>query len=379
MNNPLVSVIILSYNNFSYIYEALKSLLEQDYSNIELIISDDGSKDFSKSEIEDFLLENKKTNIKNIKFLINEKNLGTVKCINNAIKKSQGEFIIFFAADDAFYDQKSISKFIDAFKKLPKDEFIVTAQLGMYDINLQKLIKLFVSKQHIELLRKNSPKELFSEMADKCITAAASTCYRKRLFEKVGYFDERYKLIEDWSSALRFSRLGIKYHYADFIAFKHRDGGVSHGNINGEKKLNKKYDLDLINIMKYEVLPYLSLLSEVQKKAFMTFYKSHEWRFKYNYVFKNASREERRAFIKNNLGLILKSNYMDLKRYFVDQLDGKKFKLFVLSLLLIMAPFSPVEVIHFGWFMINILIIITAYQLYRIFVLRAYDILKFLI
>jgi len=379
MNNPLVSVIILSYNNFSYIYEALRSLLEQDYSNIELIISDDGSKDFNKSEIEDFLLENKKNNIKNVNFLINEKNLGTVKSINNAIKKSRGEFVIFFAADDAFYDHKCLSKFIAAFKKLPQDEFIVSAQLGMYDISLQKLIKLFVSKQHIELLKKNSPKELFSEMANKCITAAASTCYRKKLFEKVGYFDERYKLIEDWSSALKFSRLGIKYHYVDFIAFKHRDGGVSHGNVNGEKRLNKKYDLDLINIMKYEVLPYLNLLSEAQKKTFMTFYKSHEWRFKYNYVFKIASREERRAFIKNNLGLILKSNYIDLKRYFVDQLDGKKFKLLIFSIFLILFPLSPVEIVRFGWFIVNILIIITAYQLYRIFILRAYDILKFLI
>lgn len=378
MNQPLVSVIILSYNNYSYFYEALNSLLSQDYPNIELIISDDGSKKFNKQEVEKYLLKNKGKNLKRYSFIINQKNLGTVKSINNAIKATSGEFVIFFAADDAFYNQKTISKFVSAFEPLPPSEFIVTAQLGMYDINLKRLIKLFVNKKHINFLKAKSPQELFAEMADKCITAAASTCYRKSLFEKHGYFDERYRLIEDWSSALHFSRIGLKYHYSDFIAFKHRDGGVSHGNVNGEKKLNNQYDLDLLNIMKYEVLPYLKLLNEQQKKNFMIFYKNHKWNYEYTYIYSNSKISERRLFIKKNIDLILTSNYLLLKRYFVDQIGGKKFKLLITSLFLIFNPFFPTEIVAFGWICINVLIIITTYQLYKIFIPRFYDLFKFL-
>lgn len=379
MNRPLVSVILLSYNNYSYIYEALDSVLNQDYPNIELIISDDGSSNFDRPAIEKYLSKNQKKNISHSVFIVNKKNLGTVKSVNNAIKKAQGEYILFFAADDAFYDQKGVSRFMDAFRKLPPREYIVTAQLGMYDIHLRKLIKLFISKSDIELLKKQDPQELFNQMANRCITAAASTCYRASLFKKYGYFDERYRLVEDWSSALRFSRLGLKFHYTDFVAFKHRDGGVSHGNIYGEKKLNKQYDSDLLNIMKHEVLPHLKLLSPSQKEKFMTFYKDHEWRFKYNYQFTNSSRTEKRLFVEKNWRLMLKGNYLDLKQYFIDQLEGKKLKLLIISLFFILIPGMPLSIIRIGWVGLHILLIITAYQLYKIFGPRLYDFLRFLI
>ena len=64
--NPLISIIIVSYNNYKYIYNAIDSVLSQDYPNIELIISNDASPDFDKIAIEKYLKKNSKKNIKNI-------------------------------------------------------------------------------------------------------------------------------------------------------------------------------------------------------------------------------------------------------------------------------------------------------------------------
>ena len=125
MKKPLISIIILSYKNYHYIYEALDSVLCQDYPNIEIVISNDGSDDFDKKAVEKYLKINRKNNIKNIIVNNNPKNIGTVKNINIAINLSKGEYIIMFAADDAMYDCRVMSQLSDAFNNLPKKELVV--------------------------------------------------------------------------------------------------------------------------------------------------------------------------------------------------------------------------------------------------------------
>lgn len=390
-SKPLISVVILSYNNYRYFYEALDSLLQQDYPNIELILSNDGSADFDEQAIKQYLDQNKGPNIKNVVIRNNKQNLGTVKSINNAIKVARGKYVNFFAADDAFYDTKVLSNFMQAFHSLSDDEYIVAAQLGMYDIYLDKVIKLFVDKTTIKFLKNASPLEAFNEMSTRCLVAAASTCYKKELFEKYGYFDERYRLVEDWSSALRFSRLGIKFNYFDFIAFKHRDGGISHGNVHGEVKLNRAYDEDILNIMKYEVKPYLKLLSDKQKEKFMATYSDCEWRFAFRYRFTHSTRLERRDFVLQNFQLMSFGLYRDLRQYLIDQLVGKKLKIFLFATLFLLITSLPIDLIsNSPSFMLRLirvtaliimgqLLFLTVYQLYKIIWTRMIKLIKFVI
>ena len=76
-NFPLVSVICLSYNHEAYVVEALNSVINQTYPNLELLIADDCSDDNSIGVIKDWV-----KNHPEVHFSTNEKNLGNTKTFN---------------------------------------------------------------------------------------------------------------------------------------------------------------------------------------------------------------------------------------------------------------------------------------------------------
>ena len=106
----LISVIVLTYKNQMYIKETLKSILEQDYPRIELVISDDASGCFNREDIERFIQEHQSNNIESLVININEKNLGTVKHANFIISKTMGDFIKFVPCGDKFYNSNSLKE-----------------------------------------------------------------------------------------------------------------------------------------------------------------------------------------------------------------------------------------------------------------------------
>ena len=108
-NFPLVSVICLSYNHEAYVVEALNSVINQTYPNVELLIADDCSKDNSVAVINDWLKEHS-----NVHFIANEINLGSNKTFNQLAKIAKGEYIIDLAADDVLFPnciEKQIATF----------------------------------------------------------------------------------------------------------------------------------------------------------------------------------------------------------------------------------------------------------------------------
>lgn len=335
----LISIILISYKNYQYIYEALDSILCQNYPNIEIIISNDCSDDFDKKAIKEYLEKYKKQNIRNIIINNNKKNIGTVKNCNKAIKISKGEYITIFAADDALYNSKVISKLIASFEILPKNELIVTSQTNMYDVRLKKLIQPFISKTNKNKIKELTPEKLFTEMSTQCILPGSGTCYKREIFKKYGYFDEKYVLIEDYSSALKLSRLGIKYNYFDFISIKHRDGGISHGNINGENQVNKQYNLDILNILTNEVLPFTKTFNKKQKNKFLEHYKNFVFMYKYKYKYQNGARYEKIQFVKKYWKNLISSFSQEIYREIIAQLEGKKFKVFLLGVLIYIFSF----------------------------------------
>jgi len=144
-NFPLVSVICLSYNHEAYVVEALNSVINQTYTNVELLIADDCSIDNSVRVIQDWL-----KNHPNVFFLTNEKNLGNTKTFNQLAKKARGEFIIDLATDDILLPN-CIEKQVSAFQNSNyKNLGIVYGNLVEIDENGNFIRNYYTEEEHPE-------------------------------------------------------------------------------------------------------------------------------------------------------------------------------------------------------------------------------------
>ena len=110
MIDDYVSIILPCYNTSAFISETIKSILKQSYVQFELIIVNDGSTDNS----EQIILSFKDLRVK----LINQNNQGVSSARNSGLKLAQGEFIIFFDADDIMSDDFLQSR-INVLKLMP--------------------------------------------------------------------------------------------------------------------------------------------------------------------------------------------------------------------------------------------------------------------
>ncbi len=98
MKNPKVSVVIPAYNHEKYVGEAIQSVLDQTFQDLELIIINDGSTDNTETEILKFKDER-------IRYFSQE-NRGLSATLNRGIKLARGEFFNFLPSDDAFLREK---------------------------------------------------------------------------------------------------------------------------------------------------------------------------------------------------------------------------------------------------------------------------------
>lgn len=103
--NPLVSVIVPAYNAATTIESVLNGLLAQTYSNIEIIVVNDGSSDDTAVIIENAAKQDKRVK------LVNQSNAGPGAARNAGLQRAQGQFVMFFDADDDF-DPKIIQTMV---------------------------------------------------------------------------------------------------------------------------------------------------------------------------------------------------------------------------------------------------------------------------
>lgn len=110
INSPLVSIICLCYNHARFVEEALLSVLNQTYKNIEIIVCDDASTDSSWEKILTLKLKFPSINIYQ-----NIDNQGNCKTFNNALALCNGKYIVDFATDDVMFPER-IEKQVEFFE-----------------------------------------------------------------------------------------------------------------------------------------------------------------------------------------------------------------------------------------------------------------------
>lgn len=264
MKPPLVSICIPTYNGERFIAEALESAMAQTYPNIEVIVSDDASKDKT-LEIVEFYKGKTERPIKIFNHLPN----GIGANWNNSIKKANGEYIKFLFQDDVL-EPTCISEMITVIEADPsvglvasKRDFIIDdgflndeTKLWIENYgDLQDTLKLnFVNGQaSIDTTLFSSP-EFFKSPLNK-IGEPTVVLFRKETVKEFGYFDESLKQILDyefWYRILKHKKIIILEN--KLVSFRLHAQQAT--NVNKAQEIP---DYDLYEKILYR--EYLSLLS----------------------------------------------------------------------------------------------------------------------
>lgn len=196
----LVSVVVICYNAETTIIETLESVKNQTYSNIELVVSDDCSKD-NTVDIASEWIEKNKSRFSHTKLLESKKNKGVVANCNRGISAASGTYIQVVAGDDRLVQEAVEEKYYFAKEKqLP----IVLCKVKPFGKNS---VKVHVMRQYFAnvyaILQMDKKEQLHKNLMRNYIPGTMCIFFEKDFFKIMGGYDTSFPMIEDWPFALK--------------------------------------------------------------------------------------------------------------------------------------------------------------------------------
>lgn len=176
-----VSIVLPTYNGEKYIRESIDSVINQTFTDWELIIVNDCSTDNTPLIIQEYANQDSR-----IKVIHNRTNQKLPKSLNIGFTYAEGEYLSW-TSDDNYYLPNAIEK-MSQYLDMQKDTYLVCAD--MYYINANGIVTG-------RFARYNSDSMCFSNCVGACFM------YRKKVLEKIGGYDLNMFLIEDYDYWLR--------------------------------------------------------------------------------------------------------------------------------------------------------------------------------
>lgn len=195
MNNPLVSICIISYNSEKTIIETLESIKKQTYEMIELIISDDCSTDNTICVVQEWLNENSSRFI-SVKFLTALSNQGIAINLKKAVDVSTGTWIKVLAGDDLLRDD-CIQVYIKNVKKYPRVQFFTCRVKVFSSDNISDLSKIQFFYDYLNYLQHSSKSEKKRLSSYKMIYPGPEWFFSRELYNSVGGIDINYSMLDE--------------------------------------------------------------------------------------------------------------------------------------------------------------------------------------
>ncbi|MDM5436308.1 glycosyltransferase [Bacillus hominis] len=198
---PFVSVVIAAYNEEKVITKTIRSILDSDYREFEVIVVDDGSKDGTSKVIQEAFHKHPKV------CLIQKENGGKSSAMNLGFQKSRGEIIVTLDAD-TIIAQDAISLMIRHF-----ENHNVAAVSGNVKVGNRR--NLLTTWQHVEYITGfNLERRAFDELNCITVVPGAIGAWRKKNVVESGYLSED-TLAEDTDLTITFLRQGHRIVYEE--------------------------------------------------------------------------------------------------------------------------------------------------------------------
>ena len=241
-----ISIITVVYNNVETIAQCAKSVIDQDYKDIEYIVVDGNSNDGTLDVINEFR--------DHISVLISEEDEGMYHAMNKGIHASNGDIIGILNADDFYSSDIIITKVIEKFDATNCDGLY--ADLVYVDRkNGKKQVRYFrAGKQKSFLSGWHPPHPTFF--------------VKKDIYKKFGLYNTSLKIAADFEMMMRLiEKEKIKLSYIDEIIVKMRTGGASNKSLmNIARTYSQNRKSFMLNNIKYPLFyPFIRYLSKVKQ------------------------------------------------------------------------------------------------------------------
>ena len=230
----MISIVIPVYNTRRYLDETIGSVLQQSYTNWELILVDDGSTDGSVDLIKSYCERDARIR------LVEQPNAGQGAARNNGIRQASGELIAFLDSDDFWHPDKLQIQLAE--KQQHQVAFQYANGYLMYEQENNRL------ESYNWIYGAFEGSAFFNELFIKCMVNTDTVLMDKSIFDQVGYFDTDHELrgTEDFDLWLRIARAGYKiYGSQERLAYYRLHPAGTHFNTikhsNGRIKVFSKY------------------------------------------------------------------------------------------------------------------------------------------
>lgn len=216
-----ISIITVCYNAEKTIEDTIKSVLEQNYDDIEYIIIDGASTDKTLEIINPYR--------DRISYFISEPDKGIYDAMNKGIAAATGHIIGILNSDDFYVDNTVISTVAATFRQ-QKVDCIFADLVFVRPENVNRTVRYYSSKHfHPE------------KFAYGWMPAHPTFFVKKMCYEKYGLFKTDYKIAADYELLVRFLyRYKISYYYLNKVLIKMRTGGISTRNLKSNWILNRE-------------------------------------------------------------------------------------------------------------------------------------------
>lgn len=240
---PAVSIILPTYNRAYCIRRAIDSVLNQTFTDFELILIDDGSTDDTRAIVESY-------DDPRLVHIHNEDNEGQTKRLNDGLRLARADLVAFQDSDDEWLPTK-LEKQVAAMRAQPPEVGLVYVDKWRFEPEREK----FHWKSPT-----NMPEDgiIFEKALDEQVynIGPQSVLIRRECFDKVGPFDERLTNFNDWDMFVRISRHFLFYHIPEPLVnyFKSADALTSLGERKGIEAIQVLFDKFLPDLAKNPAL-----------------------------------------------------------------------------------------------------------------------------
>lgn len=215
MSNPLVSIIVVSYNASKTIIETLESIKSQTYSPLELIIGEDHSTDDTALKCEKWLAENNSRFVNSI-LIVNEENKGVSANLNIGIKSSSGEWIKTLGDDVLMHN--AIEKNV-RFVTTNKCDIVVSKIQSFVD-KTKELLNIAPAADY--LFPASNHDQYIAFIKNKLNCPSPTWFFKRELYNRLGGYDERFRFSDDIPFAYKILESGCFFSYLPEVTVYYR-------------------------------------------------------------------------------------------------------------------------------------------------------------